>query len=93
MLKKAKEEEESGSQDTMIPFKVVEPPTKSDSDHAEKMEEDVRVYDERTMKDQYGNYPEWMSKKRIQQLKRKKVGKTQRTALKKKAQRRKGLKK
>lgn len=35
----------------------------------------VRVYNKRTMRDQFGNYPPWMSKRSIRDKKRLKKGK------------------
>lgn len=39
---------------------------KNDNDDTEEMEVDTgRVYDKKTLKDQYGNYPVWMNRRKI----------------------------
>lgn len=75
MLKAAKEAETANeNQDTVTPYKVVTPPA---TQGEEKMDAEVepRIYNKKTMKDQHGRYPEWMTVKRIRQLKKKNKGK------------------
>lgn len=72
MLKEAEEDAKSGRHSSQH-FKVVSKVTED-----EKMEEEPRVYNEVTKKDQFGNYPPWMKRHQIKLLKRKKTNKPKR---------------
>jgi hypothetical protein len=71
MLKKAKDEQQSGQLSSQDFFKFVSPSKEDD----EKMEEEARQYDPVTKRDQYGNYPPWMKTKQIKALKRSRMTK------------------
>ena len=69
MLKKAKEEEGEGKTSDSL-FKIITPVNLEDQQ--DEPMKDVRIYDEKTMRDQHGNYPPWMNKKKLKALKRNK---------------------